>query len=134
MIKLYFIAPLVALAIFAAVYSRYAKAYDARIEQARQMALDLKKRKLEEQAQAQQRAHREATEAIARRQAERAEKDRLDTAQKQARQDAEQRRAVLAQQEIKLRARLERLHADVTATDAATQRRELEMRELERER
>ncbi len=31
--KLYFIAPLVALAIFAAVYSRYAKAYDARIEQ-----------------------------------------------------------------------------------------------------
>lgn len=131
--KVYLFAPLLALGIFSGVYVKHARAYQARLDEAEQHALLAKKKKAAEQAATQETARREAVAAVAQRQADRAEKERLDEAQKQARRDAEQRRFASAEQEKRLRLRLERLKADVTTTSESLRRSENEIAELERE-
>ncbi len=131
--KIYLIAPLIALAIFGGVYAKHARAYEARLEEAERLALLVKKEKAAQHAVAQEKARVDALVAVAQRQAERAEKQLLDDAQKEARRDAEQRRLAAAEQEKRLRVRLDRLKTDVTTTTEALTRSATEIAELERE-
>lgn len=131
--KVYLIAPLLALGIFSGVYVKHARAYQARLDETEQLALLAKKEKAAQQAAAQEAARREAVAAIAQRKAAHAEKEHLEEAQKQARREAEQRRLAAAEQEKRLRLRLDRLKADVTTTSESLRRSENEIAELERE-
>lgn len=133
MTKVYLLAPLIALAAFGTIYGKYARAFDARVEETKRADTLAKQAKLDQQAAAQQQAQRDATAAVARRQAERAEKERQDETRKQARRDAEERRTAAIESERRLHQRLERLKQEIAQAGDSVKHHESQVAELERE-
>ncbi len=131
--KLYLFAPLIALAIFGAAYVRSARAYEARLAEAKRLEVAAKQEKAAQAAAAHEQARQAAAALIVRRQAERAEKESREERERAARRDAEQRRFAAAAEEQRLRVRLERLRRDASTTDDTLRRSETEIAELERE-
>src|SRR6185436_6044849 len=89
--------------------------------------------KAAQQQQVRVKAEEQARLTIAKRNQERADKERLEEAQKQARSNLEQRRDAAASQARTLRPQLDRLRSELETTRAAITRGAERKRELQKE-
>ncbi len=122
----YFLAPLVGLVIFSAIYWNFSKGIAAR-DAAHQAAIDqAKKEKLEKQAKDNAKAFADAVATGERRKAERAAKDAKDKADKDARAAAVEARDKANRDQNKLAQQVERLEKDVQAEKDAIAKLEAE--------
>jgi hypothetical protein len=111
--KIYLFVPMIAVAVFAAVYAPSRRRYDAdmaSLAEARQRASEEKAR---QQEAAKVAAHQQATAALERRTLERLDREAQEEAQRQARADAEQRVKDSFAREGQLRVELARLKEEV---------------------
>ena len=109
----YFLAPLVGLIIFGAIYWNFSKGLAAR--EAKRVAAEKQKKedKLRAQAKANEQAIREALASQEKRKAERAAKDAKDKADKDARAAAVEARDKANRDQLKLAQQVERLEKDI---------------------
>lgn len=131
--KVYLVIPLLAVAVFAGYYWHYHRRYSARIDEAQRQAEAAREARRLEEAAAREKAQAIAVAARDQRQAELAAKAAEEAALREARTEAEQRRAHAANEERKLRQRLDQLRADVSALQTAVARTLDRERELKQE-
>jgi hypothetical protein len=131
--KVYVIAPLIGLALFSGVYAKHAREFDERAAETRRVERLAAEEKTKQQRAAQAAAIEAAQAAIELRKRERAEQERVEERRKQARLDAEQRRLAAANNEQRLRTRLERLRAELASTGDLVARTERQNDALQRE-
>lgn len=131
--KVYLVAPLLAVAVFAGYYWHHHRRYTARIEEEKRQAEATKAARLREEQAAREKAHTAANTARDQRRLELAAKEAEETAHRQARIEAEQRRTVAINEERKLRQRLDQLKAEVGSLQTAVARSLDRQRELQRE-
>lgn len=131
--KVYLVAPLLAVAVFAGYYWHYHRRHIARIDEANRQAEAAKEARRREELAAREQAHSAALAAREQRHAELAAKAAEETAVRAARAEAEQRRAHAANEERKLRQRIDQLKADVGALQTAVARTLDRERELKQE-
>lgn len=115
----YFLAPLVGLIIFSAIYWNFSKGLDAR--EARRVAAEKQKKedKLRAQAKANEQAIRDALASQEKRKAERAAKEAKDKADKDARAAAVEARDKAQRDQRKLSDQVKRLEADILSEKEA---------------
>lgn len=131
--KVYLVAPLLAVAVFAGYYWHYHRRYTARIDEAHRQAEAAKEARRREEQAARDKAQAAALAAREERQLELTAKAVEETALREARAEAEQRRVHAANEERKLHQRIAQLKADVGALQTAVARTLDRERELQQE-
>jgi hypothetical protein len=132
--KIYAFAPLAGLVVFGSYYWKEARLHDARVQEITRLADIEKQEKRAKEDSARRLAHEQAALALAQRKQERAEKERQEEAQKQARIALEHRRNAAVEQARKLRPQIDRLRTDLEILTSAIARSEEHKRELHDER
>jgi chromosome segregation ATPase len=131
--KVYLIAPIAGLALFAGLYPKSARDFNARIaETDRRAKLDADEKTARQKA-AEAKARADAAVAAEKRKQELADKQRADDARRQARTDAEERRNAARDEVQNLRTQLKHLLAELTAERDAAGRSEKTLLALQQE-
>ena len=131
--KVYVLAPLVAMVIFAGIYWHYFGIREATLAETRRVEALARERKKTEQDAARTLAAEQAKVTVAKRNQEKAEKEKRDEAEKQAKLDLEQQRSTAAEQAWRLRPRIDRLRSELDTAKAGLARAEERSRELREE-
>lgn len=118
--KSYFIFPLLGLLIFGGFYINFDRNYEAKLEQAKAKAEQVKKDKAKQDVLNREAAIKAAIEASKKRELERKERERIEEEKKTARQDAEDLRQRSYDERNKLRDQVSRLKKDLDELKAAT--------------
>lgn len=131
--KVYLVAPLLAVAVFAGYYWHYHRRYTARIDEAHRQAEATREARRREEQAARDHAQAAALAAREQHQAVLAAKAAEEASLREVRAEAEQRRTHAANEERKLRQRIDQLKADVGALQTAVTRTLDRERELKQE-
>jgi hypothetical protein len=131
--KIYVIGPLAGLLVFGGIYWQHAEKHAAQLAQVKLDEERAREEKRVQQDAARRLAMEQATAALAKRNAERAEKERIEEAQKLARAELETRRNTAFDRTRRLRPTIDRLRSEIETLNAAIARNEERKRELEQE-
>jgi len=132
--KIYALVPLVGLLLFGGYYWKHSRLHAARLDAIQRIEETARQERRAKEAADRAHAHDQAALTLALRKQERAEKDRLESAQKQARLALEQRRDAAAERAHRLRPQRDRLHSEIVTIAAALARAEERKRELQDEK
>ena len=131
--KIYVLAPLAGLMVFGSVYWKHARLHEMRLAETKRLEAAARQEKRDQQQAAQLKAHEQATLAMAKRNQERLDKERLEDIQKQARLELEQRRNLAGEKSRRLRPQIDHLRREIETVEAAVARAEERARELQQE-
>ena len=116
--KIYILVPLIGMLLFGGYYLNFNKGYEAAKADKAKEAEALIKAKKELDLKNREKAFQQAIEAAAKRKLEREEKERIETAKKEARLQAEEHRQKTFDDRKLLREQVERLKKEVAAVQA----------------
>jgi hypothetical protein len=112
----YFVIPLIALAVFGGIYYNFKSNYEAKLEQAELKRKQDKQTKLELANAEKKKAFDEAVAASERRKVEKAAKEKKDAEEREAREQAEEDLNTARRSSLALDVKVDRLTKDVEAT------------------
>ena len=127
--KIYILLPVIGMLLFGGYYMNFSKGYEAARETQRQAAEAVIKAKKETDLKNREKAFQTAIEAAAKRKLEREEKERVETAKKEARLQAEEQRLQAFDNRKLLREQVDRLKKEVAAVQAEVDKFEEEKKQ-----
>ncbi|MES2693770.1 MAG: hypothetical protein V4773_09880 [Verrucomicrobiota bacterium] len=131
--KVYVVAPLLAVAVFAGYYWQHHRRYTARLVEEQRIEREAREVRQQVEFAAREKAQAEAIAAREQRRQELAVKEAQEAARRQKRTDAEHRRTIAANEERKLRQRVEQLRNEIGSLQTAVTRTVERRRELQAE-